>query len=189
LLSLVALLLSMPLYYKGHTPPQPAAKVTERVGNYETWLRLMRPLVPTLRFTYLIFVFVETVAFLSTFKPLSTTIPVPLQSIHGFCVAHNSNHTLYPHSQLPPLLALGVVLNIIGSSLRILSHRELGSFFRWQVSVQSDHRLVTTGVYSIVRHPSYTGFGLFAIGQPLMFASRHTFFDECLLSASTLTIG
>ncbi|KAF9063403.1 hypothetical protein BDP27DRAFT_1368047 [Rhodocollybia butyracea] len=40
----------------------------------------------------------------------------------------------------------------------------LGKMFTYEVSVQKDHKLMTGGPYSIVRHPSYFGMILIASG-------------------------
>jgi protein-S-isoprenylcysteine O-methyltransferase Ste14 len=39
----------------------------------------------------------------------------------------------------------------------VWSIRTLGRFFRYEVVVQEGHRVVDTGPYRLVRHPSYTG--------------------------------
>lgn len=46
---------------------------------------------------------------------------------------------------------------MVGTLLRLATFRYLGKFFRFEASIQQDHQLITTGPYSIVRHPSYTG--------------------------------
>lgn len=40
--------------------------------------------------------------------------------------------------------------------LRLACYRELGRHFTFELSLTEEHQLVTTGPYSIVRHPSYT---------------------------------
>ena len=45
---------------------------------------------------------------------------------------------------------------ISGGLLRLHCYRTLGRFFTFDVSIHEGHQLVTTGSYSIVRHPSYT---------------------------------
>ena len=46
---------------------------------------------------------------------------------------------------------------MIGATIRAMCYRELGKYFTYELSIQKDHSLITTGPYSIVRHPSYTG--------------------------------
>jgi protein-S-isoprenylcysteine O-methyltransferase Ste14 len=61
-------------------------------------------------------------------------------------------------------LAGGLVLMWLGLALRVWAIRHLGGLFRAVVVIQRDHRLVTTGPYGRVRHPSYTGALLTAAG-------------------------
>jgi protein-S-isoprenylcysteine O-methyltransferase Ste14 len=46
---------------------------------------------------------------------------------------------------------------VCGVALRLWAIHELGRFFRIVVTIQPDHRVVDTGPYRFVRHPSYTG--------------------------------
>ncbi|KAF9558699.1 hypothetical protein CPC08DRAFT_709411 [Agrocybe pediades] len=56
----------------------------------------------------------------------------------------------------------GAVFMAMGAVIRLSCYRAMGSFFRYEVSIQSDHQLIVTGPYSFVRHPGYTGL-IFAI--------------------------
>ncbi|KAL1748863.1 hypothetical protein HDZ31DRAFT_28824 [Schizophyllum fasciatum] len=63
---------------------------------------------------------------------------------------------------------IGWALNLAGTLLRIHCYRTLDRLFTFELAVQREHKLVTDGVYSIVRHPSYTAaiimfFGCFAV--------------------------
>jgi len=40
----------------------------------------------------------------------------------------------------------------------------LGQFFRFEASIQQDHKLIVSGPYAVVRHPSYTGLMMVFIG-------------------------
>jgi protein-S-isoprenylcysteine O-methyltransferase Ste14 len=64
-----------------------------------------------------------------------------------------------PASTFAPsaLWALGTALGIGGGMFRLQAYRELGKFFTFQLAVLKDHRLVKTGPFALVRHPSYTG--------------------------------
>ena len=59
--------------------------------------------------------------------------------------------------QLTPMIAFGGTMIIIGSLIRLVTYSYLGEFFRFEASIQDNHKLVTGGPYSIVRHPGYTG--------------------------------
>ncbi|GBE85758.1 hypothetical protein SCP_0802800 [Sparassis crispa] len=52
----------------------------------------------------------------------------------------------------------------MGGVVRWWCYRTLGRFFTYELSMTKEHRLVTVGPYSIVRHPSYTGLIMQAIG-------------------------
>ena len=48
-------------------------------------------------------------------------------------------------------------LMIAGLVLRTWSVLVLGKFFTWNVEVQPDQKLIQSGPYRLIRHPSYTG--------------------------------
>jgi protein-S-isoprenylcysteine O-methyltransferase len=52
---------------------------------------------------------------------------------------------------------VGAVLFAAGLALRWYSIIFLGRFFTVNVAIATDHRLIDTGPYRFVRHPSYTG--------------------------------
>ncbi len=53
--------------------------------------------------------------------------------------------------------AAGIALFGLGLALRWYSIVYLGRFFTVNVAIAADHRLIDTGPYRFVRHPSYTG--------------------------------
>jgi protein-S-isoprenylcysteine O-methyltransferase Ste14 len=66
---------------------------------------------------------------------------------------------------------IGVALLSIGGVLRIAPVFVLGHRFSGLVAIQRDHRLVTGGLYGVIRHPSYLGLLLGALGWVLAFRS------------------
>lgn len=48
------------------------------------------------------------------------------------------------------------------------SHADLGRNWSVSLALQSDHQLVSSGVYRRIRHPMYAAFFLLAIGQCLL---------------------
>ena len=52
---------------------------------------------------------------------------------------------------------VGLAVFAIGLLLRWWSIITLGRFFTVQVAIASDHRLIESGPYRVLRHPSYTG--------------------------------
>jgi protein-S-isoprenylcysteine O-methyltransferase Ste14 len=66
---------------------------------------------------------------------------------------------------------LGVVICALGGVMRLWPVFVLGRRFSGLVAIQPDHTLVTTGIYRIIRHPSYVGLLLTALGWALAFRS------------------
>ncbi|MGE0195408.1 MAG: isoprenylcysteine carboxylmethyltransferase family protein, partial [Methylocystis sp.] len=64
---------------------------------------------------------------------------------------------------------LGVALLAAGGALRLWPVAVLGPRFSGLVAIQPGHELATTGPYSHVRHPSYLGLLISAIGWGLAF--------------------
>ncbi|HET7018410.1 MAG TPA: isoprenylcysteine carboxylmethyltransferase family protein [Streptosporangiaceae bacterium] len=66
---------------------------------------------------------------------------------------------------------VGLLLMWAGLAIRIWSVLTLGASFRTTVEVDTDQPLVDTGPYRFVRHPSYTGILLLAVGYGLVLNS------------------
>ena len=66
----------------------------------------------------------------------------------------------FPKPDFFSVLGLGVFL--LGQTLRWYSIIYLGRFFTANVAITAGHRLIESGPYRLVRHPSYTG-GLLAV--------------------------
>lgn len=66
---------------------------------------------------------------------------------------------------------IGVFLFGAGGALRIWPAFVLGYRFSGLVAIQPGHRLVTTGIYSAIRHPSYLGLLILSLGWALAFRS------------------
>ncbi len=63
-----------------------------------------------------------------------------------------------------PWLALGMTIFVLGLLLRWYAIIYLGRLFTVDVAIAKDHRLIDTGPYRYIRHPSYTGLLLSYIG-------------------------
>jgi protein-S-isoprenylcysteine O-methyltransferase Ste14 len=70
-----------------------------------------------------------------------------------------------------PVRWLGVVLFTVGGLLRLWPVFVLGPRFSGLVAIQPGHTLVTSGVYGVIRHPSYLGLLVNTLGWSLAFAS------------------
>ncbi|KZT12676.1 uncharacterized protein LAESUDRAFT_11212 [Laetiporus sulphureus 93-53] len=84
-----------------------------------------------------------------------------------------SVHTLMgtvalPNLRLTTSFILGWALLAAGALIRSTCYRHLGTYFTFELAVRQNHKLVTTGPYSIVRHPAYTGSIMALAGIALM---------------------
>jgi protein-S-isoprenylcysteine O-methyltransferase Ste14 len=66
---------------------------------------------------------------------------------------------------------LGVLLYTAGGVLRLAPVFVLGRRFSGLVAIQPGHRLVTSGLYGVIRHPSYLGLFVLTLGWGLAFRS------------------
>ena len=81
-------------------------------------------------------------------------------------------HLPQAHSELlERLRGLGAAVFIVGLALRWFSIFYLGRFFTVNVAIASDHRVVDSGPYRFIRHPSYTGALLAFIGLGVTYAN------------------
>jgi protein-S-isoprenylcysteine O-methyltransferase Ste14 len=66
---------------------------------------------------------------------------------------------------------IGLVLFCAGGALRLWPVFVLGNRFSGLVAIQPGHTLVTSGVYGVIRHPSYLGLLISTFGWGLVFRS------------------
>ena len=66
---------------------------------------------------------------------------------------------------------IGVVLFLAGGALRIWPVFVLGDRFSGLVAIQPGHKLETTRIYGVIRHPSYLGLLVNSLGWSLAFRS------------------
>jgi protein-S-isoprenylcysteine O-methyltransferase Ste14 len=66
---------------------------------------------------------------------------------------------------------VGVAFFAVGGALRLRPVFVLGRRFSGLVAIQHGHTLVTTGIYGVIRHPSYLGMLVTSLGWALAFRS------------------
>lgn len=66
---------------------------------------------------------------------------------------------------------VGVALYAVGGALRLWPVYVLGNRFSGLVAIQPGHTLVTSGIYRVIRNPSYLGLLLNSLGWALAFRS------------------
>ncbi|KZT66121.1 hypothetical protein DAEQUDRAFT_696075 [Daedalea quercina L-15889] len=83
-----------------------------------------------------------------------------------------------PHISISSTFLVGCGLTTLGGFIRWLCYRTLGRNFTFELAVVKDHRLRTDGLYSVVRHPSYTGLLLDFVGPALWIGSHGSWLRE-----------
>ncbi|KAF2497715.1 prenyl cysteine carboxyl methyltransferas-like protein Ste14 [Lophium mytilinum] len=70
----------------------------------------------------------------------------------------------------PAVIALGLVMMLVGQSVRSVAMAQAGTNFNHQVQSKRNegHELVTTGLYKHFRHPSYFGFFWWGLGTQVV---------------------
>ncbi len=58
----------------------------------------------------------------------------------------------------------GLCIYVLGFILRFYSIFYLGRFFTTNLTIAADHRLIDSGPYRFIRHPSYTGIFMLYLG-------------------------
>ncbi|MDN0083391.1 isoprenylcysteine carboxylmethyltransferase family protein [Crenobacter sp. SG2305] len=88
----------------------------------------------------------------------------------GYLPAYTDRHDIWTFDG-ENLRWFGVVLFVVGGALRMWPVFVLGYRFSGLVAIQPGHTLVTTGVYSTIRNPSYLGLLINSLGWALAFRS------------------
>lgn len=85
--------------------------------------------------------------------------------------------SLVPAPLRLPLTLAGVALVVLGQAVRTAAMVQAGTSFNHTVQQRrgSGHVLVTTGVYAVLRHPSYFGFFWWALGTQVVMGNALSF--------------
>ncbi|KAF8153145.1 hypothetical protein B0H34DRAFT_662599 [Crassisporium funariophilum] len=133
------------------TPPNPPPSKDERIGSHVFeghWYTQGVPMAATV-LQYLA-AFLEISTLLACATPSSPWSKIVLSL---FVFEGGRPQEL----RITQMTAIGTSMILVGTWIRLMTFRYLGRFFRFEASIQKDHQLITSGPYSIVRHPSYTG--------------------------------
>ena len=74
---------------------------------------------------------------------------------------------------------IGWICTMSGAYIRRSCYQTLGRMFTFELSLRENHQLVTSGPYSVVRHPSYIGGALAILGALACYTSPGSWFIEC----------
>ncbi|KAG6808592.1 hypothetical protein H0H92_003613 [Tricholoma furcatifolium] len=89
---------------------------------------------------------------------------------------------------ITPVCVAGLLLIAAGSWLRRECYSTLDKFFTFEITIREDHKLVTSGPYSIVRHPYYVAIYIVFIGQCLWYSRKGSWIRDSGVLDSTLVM-
>jgi protein-S-isoprenylcysteine O-methyltransferase Ste14 len=93
---------------------------------------------------------------------------VPAVTLGGYLGGHGIG---YVAAGAALVSICGLAFIVIGLIIRWVAILTLKKYFTTDVSIQSEHKLMTEGIYGIVRHPAYSGSLLSFLGLGLTFAN------------------
>ncbi|PSR70837.1 hypothetical protein PHLCEN_2v13278 [Hermanssonia centrifuga] len=128
---------------------------------------------------------VEIATILSAIYPAATKAcasVIPLLPVRFFAAAANVGQNI--HITLP--FTVGWLLIVGGAAIRVTCYRYLGRHFTFELALRKEHKLITSGPYSVVRHPSYTGSIMFALGRLLCMFDEGSLWIQCGIFQSIL---
>ncbi|KAJ6588464.1 hypothetical protein B0H19DRAFT_207471 [Mycena capillaripes] len=124
---------------------------------------------------YWLIAIAETVCLLAQFAPSSIWAERIL-----YTLAFGGDLTRIRLS-VTPTLVLGSLLITCGAGLRLWCYHALGRHFTFETGIFKNHKLVTTGPYHMVRHPSYSGAFLAFAGMILYYGTPGSWLMECMI--------
>jgi len=159
------------------TPPQRAATRNEQSkyeknGKTDLMTRILGWHLPLFWAFLQIFQILELLAILSI--PYPSIVP-PFMRPFLFPFGHNSVDAI----RITPIFVVGTVLNWIGSLIRISCYKTLGRLFTFELSLRDNHKLITHGLYSYIRHPSYLGLYVYLSGLLMCQMGEGSWMYEC----------
>ncbi|KAI6137951.1 hypothetical protein BKA82DRAFT_961257 [Pisolithus tinctorius] len=78
--------------------------------------------------------------------------------------------------EFTPLAILGCILAGIGI---IMCYQTLGRLFTFELAILPNHKLITSGPYTLVRHPSYMGAMVLLAGITLVYGTQGSMMYHC----------
>ena len=99
-----------------------------------------------------------------------------------FCPS--SSHTgKLPHLFVTPVTLFGIFLVAFRTFVRLHSYKALGPLSTFDLCIKPEHRLVTSGPYSFVRHPAYLGSLYLMAGLTFVGLTRGNCTIECAVGS------
>lgn len=84
-----------------------------------------------------------------------------------------------PNVRITPIFLVGVIAVALGTYIRLDCFHTLGKLFTFDLTLLPEHKLVTSRLYSYVRHPAYTGSLLLVSGLAFSHLTSGSWMTEC----------
>jgi len=126
------------------------SKYREKKETRDILTPLLGVIVPLLQILNVVFGLCEVYVLLATAIP-SLRIPY----LHTILLPAGAKVSSVDDFYLSPVFVGGSILQYASAYMRLLCFHTLGRHFTFELSFRKEHKLITAGPYSIVRHPSY----------------------------------
>ncbi len=88
-------------------------------------------------------------------------------------ICYHRNTLLSPHSENLQIVA--TLFFFIGVTIRFIAFKTLKHAFSYSLTISANHKLVTSGIYMVIRHPAYLGTFFYVLGIALLYQSIPSF--------------
>lgn len=168
------------------TAPRPPAHATERVGPIGPEVYLMPRVIKVCTLTFLTsredtHYHAQTCFFLAgTAEVLSILANLYPRTVFSTLVDVTLIRTAPPaHIAITWPFLVAWICCMFGTFIRRQCYDALGDSFTFEISLQKDHKLVTSGPYAYVRHPSYSSGALGLFGALTCHTTPGAWLAEC----------
>ncbi|KAF9553110.1 hypothetical protein CPC08DRAFT_698048 [Agrocybe pediades] len=167
-------------YWRAFTPPTPSTQMKDAPID-GIFGRMIRHMAFISKLSVCLAQLCQIVLLLALIDPIGdpTIARKTLQTVCPNPTSTNMGKLRTKMIQLPPSLLIGYSLMISMAALRVWCFRSLKRFFTYEITIQKSHKLIQTGPYAYVRHPSYTAQILLTAGVYITAFSSSTWISEC----------
>ncbi|TCD61049.1 hypothetical protein EIP91_009122 [Steccherinum ochraceum] len=99
------------------------------------------------------------------------------------------NNPVLSRLRITRTFLVGSLLIYAATAIRLLCYRTLGRHFTFQLAILPQHKLITAGPYSVVRHPAYTASVIFNFAVVLCQLGRGSWLKEVVMSRAGASVG
>tara|TARA_Y100000294_G_scaffold147405_1_gene143266 strand:- start:3164 stop:3727 length:564 start_codon:yes stop_codon:yes gene_type:complete len=80
-----------------------------------------------------------------------------------------------------PIFWIGWLIFLVGIIIRMIALKQIGSMYSTNVEIRHQHKLICTGIYSLVRHPLYLAYFVDTFGV-ILFLQKIYFYPILILT-------